>query len=531
MNKTNPQIDDIKSLHHAGRLDEARSGYLALLEKNPRDVDVSHLLGLLCAEVGDLDEARVYLKQALAIAPQSALLRLHLANILKASGNFDEAVQELQQVIADDPDCAPAFNNLGTIFFSSKQDGLAVQAYHAALEIRPDYADAYYNLGLAAARLGQIEEACAAYRALIAIDSAHIGAHFQLGCLLLRRNLFAEAATEFRVIIKDHPHHFESLANLAVCYLRQGRVDQAIAFYSLALELVPNDCDTLFNLGVIHMQQGYAHDAVSFYLRAVKAHPDFYDAHHNLGTYYLMVRDRENALLHFREALRIQPQDESSRHLMRVLMQDQQLKSSSPAYIQSLFDSYADYYDAHMRVHLHYQVPEKLYEVVKAAELLQDDKMAIVDIGCGTGLCGELFKPYAHQLVGIDLSDKMLAAAAQKNIYDELVSVNITAWLASQAAVFDLALAGDVLVYFGELHELMAAAKHALKPGGHFAFNVEVNAKSDYALTTSGRFAHHQSYLECLAKDHGFTILSTDSFALRQGDGVPVFGYLCLWQA
>lgn len=523
-------LDDIKLLHHTGKLAEARRAYLSLLQDNPEDMEVLHLLGLLCAEEGQFDESRAYLNKALAIAPQHAAMRLHLANILKVAGKYDDAVRELQKVIADDPDCSPAFNNLGTVYFARKEYALAMQAYQAALDVRPDYVDAYYNLGLASAKLGRDDEALTAYRALIAIAPEHTGAHFQVGCLLMKRRQIKEAIAEFESILQAHPHHFETLSNLAVCYLQAGHFDQAAATYIRALDVAPDDRDTLFNLAVIHMQQGYAKEAANYYLRAVKAHPDFYDAHHNLGTYFLMARDRENALLHFCEAVRIKPDDEASKHLIRVLMQDPQLKSSAPAYIQSLFNSYADYYDAHMRTHLNYKVPEEIFAAVKTAGVLSATKLDIVDIGCGTGLCGELFKPYAQSLIGVDLSEKMLEAAAQKNIYDQLVPANIVSWLTSQKEKFDLAVAGDVLVYFGEMEDLIAAVKTALKPGGYFAFNVETTNKQHYALTSSGRFAHHLSYLERLAKESGFAMISATNVALRREASGQISGCVCVWQ-
>lgn len=525
-----PNLDDIKLLHHAGRLQEARSGYLTLLETNPDDIEVLHLLGLLCAEEGNQDEARTYLGKALLIAPEHAGLRLHLANILKAAGSYDDAVREIQCVIAADAQCAPAYNNLGTIYFARKQYDLAAQSYHVALDIRPDYADAYYNLGLAEARRNHDDDAIAAYRALISLAPDHGGAHFQLGCLLMKRRQLSEAANEFQAVRTIHPHHFESLANLAACRLQQGKMDEAAALYFSALELTPEDRDTLFNLGVIHMQQGYARDAVNFYLRTVKVDPDFYEAHHNLGAYYLMARQNESALLHYREALRIRPDDEASRHMIRVLTQDPDVEVSAPAYIESLFDSYADYYDAHMVNHLQYQVPDQLYNMVKNAGLLASGELNIIDIGCGTGLCGEVFKPNASRLIGIDLSQKMLEIAAQKKIYDELISTDISPWLMEHPAEFDLALAGDVLVYFGKLEELMAAVAQCLKPGGHFAFNVETGASGDFMLMPSGRFCHHKNYLQKLARDYGFTVLAMDPVALRRHESGRAAGYVCLWQ-
>lgn len=457
--------------------------------------------------------------------------KLHEAMQLRKSGLFQEALQVLHEVVLQVPACAPAYNNIGSIYFALQQYHLAIQAYQTALDIRPDYIDVYYNLGLAYSKMQQDDNALVAYRALLSLAPQHFGARFQLGCLLSRRQQFNEAAQAFKAALDKQSDHFESLANLAVCYLYLGLVDKAAEIYLRALEVKPDDKDVLFNLGVIHMQQGYAKDGVSYYLRAVKTCPDFFEAHQNLGAIYLMRRDNKNALLHFREALRIKPDAEALRHTIKIIMNDKNLTGSSSVYIQSLFDSYADYYDAHLSAHLHYQVPEKLYSALRDADVLNVNNLLIVDVGCGTGLCGELFKPHASYLVGIDLSEKMLEVAAAKKLYDELVLVEAVHYLANQTTYYDLILAGDVLVYFGQLEEWMAAVKHSLKPNGYFAFNVEITNEADYCLTQSGRFAHHQQYLERLASEYGFTITMMRSVVLREQQAEQVRGYLCLWQS
>ena len=47
------------------------------------------------------------------------------------------------------------------------------------------------------------------------------------------------------------------------------------------------------------------------------------------------------------------------------------------------------------------------------------DQEVIVDLGCGTGLTGAAFKPYAKRLVGIDLSPKMIEVADQVKAINE----------------------------------------------------------------------------------------------------------------
>ena len=70
-----------------------------------------------------------------------------------------------------------------------------------------------------------------------------------------------------------------------------------------------------------------------------------------------------------------------------------------------LFDQYAHEYDMHMTGVLGYAVPRQLRELV--APYLVQPPLAILDLGCGTGLSGAVFQDLAHTLVGIDLSPNM----------------------------------------------------------------------------------------------------------------------------
>ena len=70
-------------------------------------------------------------------------------------------------------------------------------------------------------------------------------------------------------------------------------------------------------------------------------------------------------------------------------------------YIVEYFDSFAEGFDAKLVGVLGYDVPEKICSVIRTsapAEVLYD----AVDIGCGTGLCGPLLRPFAKKLTGVD---------------------------------------------------------------------------------------------------------------------------------
>jgi predicted TPR repeat methyltransferase len=151
----------------------------------------------------------------------------------------------------------------------------------------------------------------------------------------------------------------------------------------------------------------------------------------------------------------------------------------------------------------------------------------VLDVGCGTGLCGPLLAPYARRLVGVDLSRGMLDLAREKNVYHELVQAELTAYLQQQSAAFDAILSADTLVYFGALEEVVAAVAGALRPGGLFIFTVEEATDAamagSYSLQPHGRYSHGAAYIEQLLVQHGLEP-SIGRGELRMESGLPVHG-------
>src|SRR5206468_2993230 len=99
-----------------------------------------------------------------------------------------------------------------------------------------------------------------------------------------------------------------------------------------------------------------------------------------------------------------------------------------------------------------YCAPQDIFNAIARLEAA-DDAIApshlgraawdILDIGCGTGLCGALFHSRARALVGVDLSANMIAIARQRNIYTQLITGGLLDTLRARSGAFDLILAGD----------------------------------------------------------------------------------------
>lgn len=523
---TQMTFEQVQQLHQDGEIDAARNGYLDLLATNPEDARALHMLGILSADEGDATTALNYLERALSIEQKDPTLYLHLANIQKANGNLEAAAKTLSKLLVRYPQFASGYNNLGTIYYAQGKYKDAERTFQQAINVQANYIDAYYNLGLALNKLHRFNEAINTYQSVLELAPQHPGAHFQLGCILMQQDNIGAACDQFQIVAKDHPHHLETLANLATCYLKLGNKKQARIYYLQALNLAPDDSQILFNLGVIAGQDNKWEDAVKYYSHCLQLNPDHFAAHNNLGVIYQTIKKPELALQHYRAALRLHPEDAAIKHAISILNKDENISSSPVEYIRNLFNSYADHYDHHLSQSLQYRVPHLFQQILIKNNILTAG-LDIADLGCGTGLIAEIINQ-KHTLVGIDISEKMLVKAKEKKLYDELITADISSYLQTKSNTFDLIIAGDVLVYYGELEEIFKLIQQALRNGGYFLFSTEATDAREYVMTESGRFAHSQAYIEKLLHENHLKVIEQKQTAIRYQNGIEVVGYVYL---
>jgi len=197
---------------------------------------------------------------------------------------------------------------------------------------------------------------------------------------------------------------------------------------------------------------------------------------------------------------------------------------SDAGYVRHLFDQFAADYDQRMIGQLGYAAPRILRDLADMV-MAGRDSLAILDLGCGTGLAGVAFENLAHRLDGIDLSPAMVEKARARNLYDHLAVADIETALSGDDLAFDLIVAADTLVYLGELARVFADARRRLKPDGFFLFTVEAKSGEGFELGPKRRWRHSELYLRDLAETSGFEVIGLVACAPRHEANVPVEGF------
>ena len=417
-------------------------------------------------------------------------------DLLRAE-RIDEAEAALDAVLARWPAQPDALHFLGVLRHTQGRSDEAIALIEQALEQIPGHDGAWNNLGNVLLYAGRIDAAVRAYERGVAVAAAS-----------------PEAALLW--------------SNLGIVYRRQHRLAEAEAACRRAVAIAPDLANGWYALSLALMAQGRVHDGLLSNSRAIALWPQHLQARDQVIRALLLLGERERAAGLYREWLAEDPDNPVVQHQLAACVGDAPPPRASDGYVRHLFDAFAASFDAKLE-RLHYRAPERVAQALRAAAGEPRSTLDIVDVGCGTGLCGPLLAPWARRLAGCDLSAGMLRLAHARRVYDPLHQAELVYYLDTQPLTFDAVVSADTLCYFGELHGAMAAAQRALRPGGWLIFTVEAlpeDSPHGHALRPTGRYAHAAGYLRQVIHDAGLALHALQAETLRLEAGEPVAGWL-----
>jgi SAM-dependent methyltransferase len=173
-----------------------------------------------------------------------------------------------------------------------------------------------------------------------------------------------------------------------------------------------------------------------------------------------------------------------------------------------------------------YKTPEFIFNEVRRIKPLKYN--SVLDLGCGTGLSGILFRDFTEYLSGVDLSVEMMALALDKKIYNELSEEDILQFLSKSVTNrWDVIIAASVFIYFGDLCKLFEQIYRVLNINGVVSFDLNDDPNNDYysVFSLNGlQFQHGKNYVLSCAKKVGLqveNIINSDFQYLQIGESHP----------
>lgn len=380
----------------------------------------------------------------------------------------------------------------GNALFEAGQLEDAAARYQAALALVPGRPSVLANLGVTQCRLGRWQEAVSTLTQATQADPAHRDAWVALGLSHEALSQWREAAVALQQGIRLGANTGQLWLSLAMCQMRLQRPDEALHALDQAVAIEPTLAEAWSQRGSLMRDTGRFVEAARCYEQALANGGD-----ETLNRFYLSSVQGGAAPAH------------------------------PPAlYVETLFDEYADEFQTHLVEQLNYQAHTTLLAPLRASGQRFE---RVLDLGCGTGLCGRLIQSQAGSVEGVDLSSAMVVQARASGAYQRVVHGDLLAFLRESTEPVDLVMAADVFIYVGALDAVFEAVRDRLQPGACFAFSVELATDgSELKLLTSLRYAHSPAYIDRLAALNGFRVRQSWQAPLREDQQKPVMGLYVL---
>lgn len=372
---------------------------------------------------------------------------------------------------------------------------------------------------------GRLEQAAANFEAALALVPGRVSTLVNLAATRIRLGRNEAALPLLDQALASAPDDADAWIHRGTALNALGRHDESLACHARVLALTPGDAPAWLRHGQA-LQYVERHDeALASYERALSLDAGLAQAWTNRAN-ILKHRGRvDEAATAFKQAIALGGDAALNGYYLAALTGESAPRTPPRAYVERLFDDYAETFDTHLVGQLGYRAHRLLLEPLLQARQGAAHFHHALDLGCGTGLCGPLIKAMAERVDGIDLSAAMLAKARKLGIYQRLEQADLVEHLAQTDQRHDLVVAADVFIYVGALEAVFSGVQRVLQPGGSFCFSAEqASGDAHFELLPSLRYAHSERYLRAVAAQAGFDVQRLVSQTIREDQRQPIPG-------
>ncbi|MGN6314189.1 MAG: tetratricopeptide repeat protein [Rhodanobacteraceae bacterium] len=271
-------LDDIIELHRAGRLPEAEAGYRELLEANPGDAEVLHLLGILRGQAGDREEGLRLVQRAIERDPDRDVFQHTLGEMQLHAGRLDESEAAYLRAKELNPNLTSAHSGLGQIAFLRGDLESAEEHFRIALRANEDDAQSLAGLGNIHVARGELRQASAHLTRAAELSPNDALIHGSLANVMLALNMLDFAVRSANNALALKPDYALARRVLGNALLLKRDAQGAQAAFEALLAQGEQLAAAHLGLGdIARLQQRYP-QAIAHYEQALAHEPDLHPA-------------------------------------------------------------------------------------------------------------------------------------------------------------------------------------------------------------------------------------------------------------
>jgi len=268
--------DDVKkgiAALNAGDTNGAKAAFEVAVQKNPKQADAHHYLGLVNDQTGNKAEAERNYRKALELQPDLEESAVNLAAILIETGKYDDAAGLMKKAIAKNPKSAALQVNLGMALSGKNDVDGASKAFEEAIKLEPDNGIHLVTYAGHLARNNKKDEALTKLKQAEKISANDAG-------VLASVALEYKGLRDFKscIAVLDKAVHVKDVAELRIyrgtCKLGLKDLPGATTEFKDAVAKEPNNALAHYSLGNALADGGKLTDAIAEWETYLKLAPD-----------------------------------------------------------------------------------------------------------------------------------------------------------------------------------------------------------------------------------------------------------------
>ena len=268
--------DDVKkgiAALKAGDVNGAKAAFEVAVQKNPKQADGFHYLGLVNDQAGNKADAEKNYRKALELQPDLEESAINLAALLVEGGKLDEAASLMKKAIAKNPKSAALQINLGMALSGKNDVDGANKAFEEAIKLEPNSGINLVTYASHLARNGKKDEAITKLKQAEKVSGTDAG-------VLASVALEYKGMKDFKtcIAVLDKAVGLKDLAELRIyrgtCKLGLKDLSGATTEFKDAVAKEPNNALAHYSLGNALADGGKLTDAITEWETYLKLAPD-----------------------------------------------------------------------------------------------------------------------------------------------------------------------------------------------------------------------------------------------------------------
>lgn len=277
----------------------------------------------------------------------------------------------------------------------------------------------------------------------------------------------------------------------------------------MLFEKYKNLLNTNIEIGLYHFYKGNISDAkLRFRLISI-----FYSnlpmVWYNIGRCHFAAGNTNKAYNYLTKSLKLDNNYKEASYYIQKMTDPASMKELPKNIIKQYYDYTGEYFVEHWLIARQYRGHELIHMVITKVFNKPTTELNILDLGCGTGICGHFLKIHdiESHITGVDISSRMLNIARGcfikgKPVYNELIHMEMAEFLEEKKRLYDIIIFAEVLHYLHDLQPELELAKSSISKKGVIICLVRRKEGDGVDFINKGDyFRHSESYIEHVAKE------------------------------